>query len=91
MTKAPVYRERGTTTAEKELKELRELCSQLKDHPLYEKLMDAVCRIETATVADTKVFRGNVPVGYGIKKAEKVIACDSAIAIIKQIKAMKAW
>jgi hypothetical protein len=42
--------------------------------------------------ATKPIFKTGVdPIGFGVRKAEKAIACDHAIAIIRQIKALKAW
>jgi hypothetical protein len=94
VAKAPIYREEDASTMTREITELRLICGELKEYAppeLYDQLMAAVDAVEEATRANTPIFRGSHRVGYGVKKAQKDLACDKAMVILKAIKAGKGW
>jgi len=77
-----------------EITELRLVCSELKQYAptdLYAQLMAAVDAVEGAARANTQIFRGSHPVGFGVDKAQKALACDKAMVLLKAIKAGKGW
>jgi len=96
---SPIYREEGACPVQKELDELNKIVDglhkELGQHPLILAAFDAIRRLKLAATATVRISRGGRPeshiTGYGIPKMEKAIACDQAIAIIKQIKALRAW
>jgi hypothetical protein len=94
--KAPIYDQRFFRAMQGELNDLREVCTQLREYApkaLSEKLDAAmVVALGKSLEATKPIFKTGVdPIGFGVRKAEKAIACDHAIAIIRQIKALKAW
>jgi hypothetical protein len=58
---------------------------------LSNQLEAAFTDLQAATRANLPITKTGMRIGYGINKANKAIACDTAIAIIRQIKALKAW
>ena len=94
MAKAPVYIEKDTLPMKVEFAKLREIAitvaSYAPEH-LTDPLWAAIDELEKASKATKSIYRGSYKVGYGVDKAKKAIACDNAIAIIRQIKALKAW
>ena len=94
MAKAPVYHEENTLPMEVEFAKLREIAQALSEFApdvLVNFLWDAIDNLEDAAKATKPIYRGSQQTGYGVDKAKKAIACDNAIAIIKQIRALKAW
>jgi hypothetical protein len=93
--KAPVYDQRNFRAMQGELYDLRELCTELREYApkgLSDKLDAALTALGKSLEATKPIYRSSVkPIGFGVAKAEKAIACDHAIAIIRQIKALKAW
>lgn len=47
--------------------------------------------LEDACKATKNLTRGGACTGFGVDKARKEIACDGVVAVIKQIKNIKAW
>lgn len=96
MSKAPYWKNKSHNPCINELKELASIVNQIGEiightSEIYIKLIDCIKRLENACQAEVAISRGGTHVGYGLKKSEKAIACDQAIAVIRQIKAMKAW
>jgi len=89
----PIYRENHQIMV-KELTELTNIVDEISGYApgdLMTKLRDAVTRVEEACVATRSITKGVCEVGVGVGKVEKAIACDTAIAILRQIKSIKAW
>jgi hypothetical protein len=91
MRKAPIYKDLWHQTAEKELNELATLIGQLGDHELRPQLAEAYSRLRGATQAGERIKKGPNHVGYGVSAAEKNVACDLMIALVREIKKQKAW
>lgn len=94
MAKAPVYEKKDNLPMAVEFAKLREIVQPIADHApkaLTDLLWIALDDLERAAKATEALYRGSHMVGYGVDKAKKAIACDNAIAIIKQIRALKAW
>jgi hypothetical protein len=93
--KAPVYDQRDFRAMQGELHDLRELCTKLREYApkaLSDKLDAALTALGKSLEARHPIHKhGAEPIGFGVDKVEKAIACDHAIAIIRQIKALKAW
>jgi hypothetical protein len=89
----PVYREK-IIACQKRFDELYEVLPQVKEFcppELWVSLNTAIANCKLDCVADIPISRGGIPKGFGVNKAKKAIACDNIIAIVKQIKALKAW
>lgn len=96
MSKAPVYDRRFFQAMQGELQALRELLPKIREHipaELAAQLISAVAAVGKSLEAIQPIHRGSAvePIGFGVRKVEKAIACDTAIAILRQIKALKAW
>lgn len=92
--KAPIYRTENAEPLKAELDQLQEVCKDLTPHmPGYmmERLMAAIGAVEEASKATVPIKKGGCSVGYGLDATQKAIACDTAIAILRQIKAAKGW
>jgi len=92
--KAPVYKRQGTPTCAAEIEQLRKVCAELKDDLVstyYNRLMSAIDDVETACRAVLPISKGGHRVGFGVDKAQKNITIATAIEILRQIKAEKAW
>jgi hypothetical protein len=90
---SPYYKD-GTVVAKKERDELWEIIYSLKEtipHELYLQLNNSMTRVDQACVPSVQIRRNGDPVGKGLSKSEKAIACDQMSAVIKQIKALKGW
>lgn len=91
---APIYRENACSPLSKEVEKLEALCVQFREFTppeLYDQLNEALDALRVAARATIPITKGSMRWGYGIDKAKKAVACDTAIAIIRQIKAFKAW
>jgi len=94
MAKAPVYTTQNHLPLQAEFDKLRDICEQLRKYTpseLHIQLEVALGDLRAAARAVVPISRAGGHVGYGIDKTQKAIACDTAIAIIRQIKALKAW
>jgi hypothetical protein len=95
MAKAPIYDQRDFRAMQSELQDLRELCTKLREYApkaLSDRLDAALAALGTSLEARYPIHRNGVePIGFGVGKVEKAIACDHMIAILRQIKALKAW
>ncbi len=58
---------------------------------LYTQLQTSMSDVDQACVPKVPIWRGYTQIGVGLSKSQKAIACDQMSAIIKQIKALKAW
>jgi hypothetical protein len=90
---SPIYREQAPQAA-KERKELWDIIHSLKNSvpdELYTALNESMARVDRACVPDVPINRAGCPIGFGLNKSQKAIACDQMSAIIKQIKALKGW
>jgi hypothetical protein len=94
VTKAPIYQEHGFNSAIHLISEIRIAATDLKDQcppELYNRLLTKIHMLEDACKATKNLTRGGACAGFGVDKARKEIACDGVVAIIKQIKNIKAW
>lgn len=96
MAKAPIYREQGATPLQPQFELLREVCLDLLatssvPREIADKLNAALDAVEVAIKANTKISRGGSTIGYGLDREKKAIACDTAIAILRTIRGVKAW
>ena len=92
--KPPFYREPGVLPTKDMFEKLSEAVDALEPHAPPELMRDLRTAVEEARVASTTripISKGSTRVGYGVSKADKAIACDNVVAIIRQIKAAKAW
>jgi len=92
--RAPVYAEENASPLSVELAQLRAAIEPLLDvasDDLKQRAVEALNALEAACKATVPVRRGGCKVGYGLDKAQKAIACDTMIAIVRQIKAERAW
>ena len=90
---APVYKD-GVQVAVRERAELREIISSLKGlipDDLYTKLSESMYRVNEVCDPSVVITKCGYPIGKGLNKSQKAIACDQMSAIIKQIKSLKAW
>jgi len=91
---APIYTDRNHLPLQAEFDKLWVVCMQLREYApseLSNQLEAAFTDLQAATRANLPITKGLTQIGYGISKAKKAVACDTAIAIIRQIKALKAW
>lgn len=91
--KTPIYKE-GSEVAKSERDSLWEMIHSLKElvpDELYTQLQASMTRVDQACVPTIPIRRGYTPVGVGLSKIQKAIACDQMTSIIKQIKSLKAW
>jgi hypothetical protein len=95
MSKAPVYDRRFFQAMQGELRDLQDLLPKLREcapKELADQLVAAVAAVGKSLEATKPLYKlGAVPAGFGVGKVEKAIACDHAMAILRQIKALKAW
>ena len=92
--RAPVYTEENASPLAKELAQLRAAIEPLLDgtsDELKQRAVEALNALEAKCKATLPIRRGGCKVGYGLDKVQKAIACDTVIAIVKQIKAERAW
>lgn len=90
--KAPVYE--NANPLANEIAQLHKAIAPLLDtasEELRQQAFDALNALDAACKATLTIRRGGCKVGYGLDKAQKAIACDTVIAIVKQIKAERAW
>jgi hypothetical protein len=91
MKREPIYRQECEPLAET-IARLREVCSEIDAPPeLLARLQDAICEVEEASRAKVPITNHGKRVGFGIGQAEKAVACDAAISLLRQIKAVKGW
>lgn len=89
-----MYQNENANPLAMELSQLRDAIAPLLDgtsDELKRRALDALNALDAACKAKLAIRRGGTKCGYGIDKAQKAIACDTVIAIVKQIKAEKAW
>lgn len=89
----PIYQE-GHQIMKAELAQLRAAVDEVSSYApddLMTSLREAVICVEEACEANKTITKGGRACGAGIDKAKKAIACDTAIAVIRQIKAVRAW
>lgn len=94
MAKAPIYRQDGFLPNQKLFEDLRAACEALEPHApkeLFDALQAAVLDVEEASRATKHIVKGGTSVGFGVSKADKAIACDNVVSIVRQIKALKSW
>jgi len=91
MKRQPIY-QRECEPLAGTIAKLREVCSEI-DAPgeLLARLQDAIHEVEQAAKADAPITNRSERVGYGIRQLEKAVACDAAISLLRQIKAVKGW
>ena len=92
--RAPIYLKHGTNPAQLLLTELMDSATKLREQcppELYDDLLIKINQLDEACRASLNIFRNTRVIGSGVDKAKKAIACDNVIAIIKQIKNIKAW
>ena len=93
--KAPVYTHYNYLPFVSHFDNIRKLTSKIAefcpDNKLIDLLYEAINDLEEASKASMSITKGGLRAGYGIDKAKKAIACDNVIAIVKQVKALKAW
>lgn len=90
----PIYHEEGHQIMKTELAQLRAAVDEVSGYApgdLMTALRGAVTDVEEACKATRTITKGGCAIGSGIDKAKKAIACDTAIAVIRQIKAARAW
>ena len=62
------------------------------DNPnLLAQLRNAVGELEEKMKARIPISRGGARVGFGVDKAQRVIAADAIISIAKAIRSLKGW
>lgn len=91
--KAPVYRAKGTPTCIDLIADLRKEVSPLAnvDAGLYQRLTRTIDDLEMACRAVLPISKSGVRIGFGVDKTQRNIAVATAIEILRQIKAVKAW
>jgi stage III sporulation protein SpoIIIAA len=63
----------------------------LANADLLNQLQEAVNKLEEEMKASIRVNRGGHRVGFGVSKAQRGIAADAVISIVRAIKALKGW
>lgn len=58
---------------------------------LLDQLKEAVVELEDRMKTSITIYKYDVPSGFGVSKAQKSIAADSVISIVRAIKALKGW
>lgn len=58
---------------------------------LLEQLEAAVSELADKMKATTPIMRGGVRYGWGVNKAQRGIAADTVISIVRAIKTLKGW
>jgi hypothetical protein len=91
MSKAPIYREKGVQVVPTLIQKLRDIANQFPDCENKTQLLMAIDEVEEQTTTSVKINKGNMTVGFGLDKTKKAIACDTAISILKQIRALGGW
>lgn len=92
--KPPIYREQGTLPTADLFDKLEQAVTALEPHTSPEWLANlraSIAEAKQASIANVPISRGGSRVGYAVSKADKAIACDNVMAIVKQIKATRAW
>jgi len=93
MAKAPVYRKKGAPTCVDLIEDLRAQCANLSevDVELYRHLHSTLDELETACRAVLPISKGGHRIGFGVDKTQRNICVATAMEILRQIKAVKAW
>jgi hypothetical protein len=102
MTSRDIYANYGDSPLAERVAALWQVVEQLRlvtPPDLVKQLADAVSDLEKACQAVVPVSRPpqkkaglyKGAKGYGINAAKKAIACDTAMSILKQIKAVRGW
>ena len=94
MAKGRAYREEDCIPFEDKLERVEQLCNELigeNKGGLAEQLHNALDALRAASKAKKVIHRGQHPIGFGLDKAEKAIAVDTVIAILRQIKSFPSW
>lgn len=65
--------------------------NEIKTVVVFKLDQSALGDVKVGMYATVPLTRNGQEVGYGVSKVDKAIACDTAIAILRQIKAIKAW
>lgn len=73
--KASVYTEKGA------------ICNA----DLLIQLEDTVLNLKSKMKASTEIFRGERKIGFGVSKAQRGIAADAVISVVRAIKSLKGW
>jgi hypothetical protein len=92
--KAPIYQNRNARPLANEIKELRNICEKVRDMvpvELWTELMIAIQDVEDGATASVEITSHGRTAGWAISKQKKAIACDQAIAILRNIKSTKGW
>lgn len=91
--KAPVYRAKGTSTCIKLIADLRKEVTPLADVDagLYQRLTRTIDDLEVACRAVLPIGKAGIRQGFGVDKTQRNIVVATAIEILRQIKAVKAW
>jgi len=58
---------------------------------LLNQLKDAVVDLEEKMKASTPIVKSGVRIGWGVNKAQRGIAADSVISVVRAIKALRGW
>ena len=91
---ASAYREKNHLPLQAQFDKLWIVCMQLREYAppeLIDQLEAAFTELQEATKANLRITKAGSSIGFGVNKVKKTVACDTAIAIIRQIKALKAW
>jgi hypothetical protein len=94
MGKGRIYREEDYIPVEDKLERIEQLCNDIigdNTGGIAEELRTALDALRGACKANKQITRGTMKIGFGIDKAEKAIACDTVIAILRQIKSLPSW
>ncbi len=92
--KAPVYREKDHLPTKDLFDKLYAAVDALESNAppaLLRELRQAVAEAVEASKANVHIIKAGTRVGYAVNKADKAIACDNIMAIVRQIKTSKAW
>ncbi len=73
--KASIYTERGA------------ICNT----DLLVQLEDTVLNLRSKMEASTPIFKNEQQIGFGVSKAQRGIAADAVISVVKAIKTLKGW
>lgn len=61
------------------------------DTVLFSQLMDSVSTLEIKMMASIPISRNGRQVGFGVSKAQRGIAADAVISVVRAIKSLKGW
>lgn len=91
-----IYRNENFEPFDAEFRRLEEIAGELRasgivPDALITELDRAVRDCRQASMACRRVTRGGRQVGYGVDGSAKAIACETAIAILREIKKAKGW